>query len=197
VIATILIIRTVWPERVNKPFLKRKHYLVIVPIIVLIYVIAISLAASTYVPQPSAIIILILLCVGLLYLAKTGEKVIPKKLRGISAKSYIKYGILLIVLSVLIPLSIAKISPFEIPLTILFVILCYAFWIFFKRMDSDNNLTNKKLFYIFSLFILFWLFLGIIFRTPISTAAAFIGVGIEIYLGWSSLKNDDYTPKHN
>ncbi len=58
VVSTMLIVRLVWPNRVSSPFLRRRHYAVIISAMILDYTVFVRTVTSVYTPELSAIGIL-------------------------------------------------------------------------------------------------------------------------------------------
>ncbi len=188
ILCTILIIRLIWPERVNKPFLNKKHYAIILFLLAITYIVIIGLVVNIYGPPPAiAILILIALCLVLLYFAKVSESTKIAS-EDVQPRKYIYRAVLFSLITFLLPNLLQTITSLEAPLTVFMVVMAYAFWRFFAMMDADKNLTKNRMLNIFSSLILFWLIFGLILRTPFSSIVAIIGVGLQLYLGWQATK---------
>jgi hypothetical protein len=192
VVSTIMIVRLVWPNRVSSPFLGKRHYAVIIPVMVLVYAAFIRSVTSAFVPEPSAIAILAIACFALAYLAsrsRTGsanpdEKPWPHT-------RYALMALVLVLLSGLVPylFAITTIGGVLVPFLI---ILCgYSFCLLFDRYERDGVQAQRKAMILFSVLVGFWLVFSTPFRTPLSSIVAYGGFAVEFLLGWRSVRKSE------
>jgi hypothetical protein len=188
VLSSVLIIKLIFPQRVSEPFLRRRHYVVMVSALDVIYFGVISFATSTYVPQLSAVLILVGACLFLAYLAKRSEKSsIVKSSESPTGRQYLKWslGLVLAMTPLVLFASLADrtgLLPFGIGLA-----SGYFFYVLFGKMDADPDLSQQKQLLLFSVFVGFWTFFGLFFRTPLSSVVAVAGVATQIYLAWRKI----------
>lgn len=189
VLCTIFIINVIWPEKISEPFLKKKHYLTIIPIIFITYLITIAVVDYTRHSLGGILAVTLLgaLCLVLYYLAKRSTKPV-KAASPWSVGTYAKYAALLGVLTLFLPFIIGKPADARGFLLIYLIILAYAFWLFFKHLDADSEPSNRKIMAIFSAFLIIEFLVGFIGRDPLSDIVAVIGTATELYVGWKAVR---------
>ena len=204
---SIAIIRLAWPTRVSQPFLYKRHYVVIVPVLIVTYggLIYYNLSTSVFPPIGvfawQIVIVLALLVVVLYAIRQTVNHTPPKAheapvrwYSGLALVSAFLFGALAMIVGavdtfdyavdpkksfpVLTPLGIAA-QIVAIGISILSLLLA---WKLFTRLDTDPALTNAKLYAVVVTFLLFWLVLGFIFRTLISDVFVLLVFPGEFYL---------------
>jgi hypothetical protein len=186
VLSSILIIRLIWPGRVSVTFMRRRHYIVAVPVLITIYAFFIRFETLVYAPEASALVILVAACLVLALLARWSQHRELKPQILATSRGYIKWGVPLILGSGILPLIIGSSPAGALPATALLLAIGYLFTLVFDKMDRDSELSGRKRLTIFALFVGFWLILGVFFRTPVSSVVAFAGVGLQVYFGLRS-----------
>lgn len=188
VVSTIIIIKLIWPSRVSEPFLRKKQYAVIVPILVAVYaaIIIFVVSATRYIPEAGALVVLALACVSLGYLAvRNQRKTITSLSKPVPIRRYLFWALGLAL--GFFPLTIVVLTgtglpALNLPVIISTIVFAYLFSAFFGRMDTDPQLTEGKQLCIFLVFVGFWLIFPTILRTPLSSLAAYLGIALQVYL---------------
>ncbi len=196
VISTIIIVKLIWPSRVSEPFLHRKHYAVIAPILVAVYaVITLFVVSAThYVPEAGALVTLALACASLGYLVvRNQRRTIASLSKPVPARRYLFWALGLAL--GFFPLAIIVLTGTGLPVLNLPVItftmaFAYLFSAFFGMMDTDPQLTQRKLLWIFLIFVGFWLVFPTFWRTPLSSLAAYLGIALQVYLARRSMRRE-------
>lgn len=188
VVSTIIIIKLIWPSRVSEPFLRKKQYAVIVPILVAVYaaIIIFVVSATHYVPEAGALVVLALACASLGYLVvRNQRRAIASLTKPVPTRRYLFWALGLALgffpLTVIV-LTGAGLPALNLPVIIFTIAFAYLFSAFFGRMDTDPQLTRRKLLWIFLIFVGFWLVFPTILRTPLSSLAAYLGIALQVYL---------------
>lgn len=188
VISTIIIVKLIWPSRVSEPFLHRKHYAVIAPILVAVYaaIIIFVVSATRYIPEAGGLVILALACASLGYLAvRNQRRVIASLSKPVTTRWYRLWALGLALgffpLTTIVPAG-AGLPALNLPVIVFTIAFTYLFSAFFGRMDTDPRLTEGKLLWIFLIFVGFWLVFPTILRTPLSSLAAYLGIALQVYL---------------
>lgn len=207
VFACIITIRLGWPNRVSKSFLHKKHYFI------LIFLLLITYSSMNYynfsmnhLPPVEIWVIQILVMVLLLFVVihflKKTAKTIPSLNQDIPVHKYRNQAIWISILSAIVPVVVGSVDTFDYflhpdkplptltPLGIIaqicaiFILICslYLAWKFFKRMDADPKLSNEKLYTIIKAFLLFWLIIAFVWRTVISDVFVLFVLPLELYL---------------
>jgi hypothetical protein len=191
VLSAILIIRIVWPERVSEPFLHRRHYAVIVPVIIGIYAYFIRLFLTFRYPETSALVLLAGGCVVLALLGRISQRrpmVQSEKPR--SRTGYFVGSSILVASALLLPLLIpGSTAGFAIK-TVVLLLASYGFFKLFDRADKDPDFFGGKQLLLFSTFVVFWLILGtfLFLRSPLGDVVCFAGVALQICLGLRAVR---------
>ncbi len=188
VISTIIIIKLIWPSRVSEPFLHKKQYVVIVPILVAVYAVIIIfvVGATHYVPEAGAFVVLTLACVFLGYLAvRNQRKTITPLSKPVPIRRYLFWTLGLAL--GFFPLTIIVLTgnglpALNLPLIIVTIAFAYLFSAFYGKMDADPQLTQRKLLWTFLIFVGFWLVFPTILRTPLTSLVAYLGIALQVYL---------------
>ncbi len=185
VLCSILIIRLIWPDRISRPFLHRRHYLIVVPSLVIIYVIFIRFVTLSYVPETSAIVVLLVSCFVVGLLARSSQsREVRSPGKSPTTRNYMTWGVLLCVGSFILPFVFGQLPLLTVPTTLLLLAVGFLFSGYFREMDRDPGLTRRKELAVFALFVGFWLVFGTAFRTSLSSIVAYLGVGLQVYFGW-------------
>ena len=185
VLSSILIIGLIWPARISRSFLQRRHYGVVIPLLTAIYSLFILFETSVYLPEASATTILIATCFVLVLTARRSQR---RELRQTptTGRNYVFWSVLLVLGSGLLPLILAHAPGGPLLTTALLLISGYLLTVFFGRIDRDPHFNGSKRLAIFIVYVGFWLLLGTFFRTPLSSIVAYLGVGLQVYFGWRS-----------
>ncbi len=193
VLCSILIIKLIWPDRISRPFLQRRHYLIVLPSVGITYVLFIRFVTLSYVPEASAIAVLLVSCFVIGLLARRSQRrEVRSPGKSLTIRNYLTWGALLCVGSFILPFVFGQLPLLAVPTTLLLLAIGYLFSGYFREMDRDPGLTRRKEFVVFALFVGFWLVFGTAFRTPLSSIVAYLGVGLQVYFGWrrSSLSSE-------
>jgi len=67
-------------------------------------------------------------------------------------------------------------------LTLILIVIAILFAQFFCTMDADSGMQKRTELIIFTILVGFWVVFPIIFRTPASSLAAFVGFGAQLFL---------------
>ena len=188
VLASIMIIRLIWPERVSKPFLKRKHYVISCAILAAIYGGFIIFVTRRYVPESSALLILGAVCILLLCLARLEHKRPIPLPRTHGIRFYALSSVGLVFAGYLIPFALGNVRSLEIPLTLILLVIAVLFAKFFHTMDADSGMQKRTELIIFTILVGFWAVFPIFFRTPASSLAAFVGFGAQVFLALRKIR---------
>jgi hypothetical protein len=191
---TILVIRSLWPERVSKSFLERKHYValgaVLAAAIVMTNAVLIPFIAKSlgYAPpfDPLPYFLLLLLSLSIVFLMKkslTQGSVFRIGRVGSSAVVYALLGAGIFILPIVA--SHIALAFVDVWLAGAIIILSgFLLYGYFSTMDSDTELTKRKTFFVYSTFIVAVLLIGFGGRQPVSNLVAFGGVALELFFGW-------------
>lgn len=185
---TLLIMKVIWPARISKPFLTRWSYIIILPVLTIIYLFLMKGAvASGRIPQPFAVIFLIVLAVIMFIFAKystkddTTHRLPANRLSLIPVIPSILWGIFLG-----IPFLVGNSVPvILIPETVLLAIIAYFLYRYFRKLDLlELEIKHRIMWVTYSAFLVILLALGIFNRTLLSEVFAFSGVILLSYPGW-------------
>jgi hypothetical protein len=196
---TILVIRSLFPERVTDSFLEKKHYVILGTVlavaialtnVVLVPFVAKSLGDSPpFEPLPYFLLLLISLFFVLLIrkslaVKKSSVFVIRRRARvGFSTIVYILSGAgIFLFLNLASQVALALVNVWLAGAII--ILSGYLFYRYFTTLDFDAQLTKKKTFFVFSTFIVIVLVIGFGGRQPVSNIVAFVGVALELFFGW-------------
>ncbi len=186
VITTLFILRVIWPERLQNPILSRRDYMIVIPVIIVIYYfLMVTSISAGRVPGILPVFLLILLLLLLIFAAwknslpaKSGE---AKRL-GIQAE----YG-------VLIPFAAGMIIPFIlgnripvllVPETLALLLLMVYLFRYFSRFGTIVEMKRKSLWAFSSIILIIMLIGGSFNRTVPSDAVAIIVSVILILFGY-------------
>jgi hypothetical protein len=188
---TILVIRNLWPQRIAKSFLERKHYVslsillalaIVVTNVVLVPFVARNIGyASPFDPLPYFVIFLLELFIVFLMRASLSQ-VSKFQRTGFSVFRYALLGGALLLLLTLG--SHIALAVFGAWFTGALIVLagCFFYWYFMSLDLSDY--TARKAFFVYSTFIISVLILGFGGRQTESNIVAFAGVALELFFGW-------------
>jgi hypothetical protein len=190
VITTMFILRVLWPKRIRNGILSRSNYIIIIPIIMVLYyfMMASSISAGR-VPGIMPVLILILLIIILIFAAWKNSILVRMGKKEI-LNNQLKYGIL-------IPFAAGMIIPFVlgnrlfillIPETLgLLFLLVYLFQ-YFNKFDTLVNMNRKSLWVFSSLILIIMLIGGSFNRTIPSDVVAIIVSVILILFGYMKVR---------
>jgi hypothetical protein len=187
VLASIMIIRLIWPERVSKPFLRMKHYVVSCAVLAVIYGLFIVGVTKTYLPEASALLVLAVVCIMLLGLARVEHLRPLLSQRMHSLRFYVLSTVVLVLAGYLFPFVLGNFSWAAIPLPLILLAVAILFAEFFHTIDTDSGMQRRTELYIFTILVGFWAVFPIFLRTPLSSVAAFVGFGTELALALRKL----------
>lgn len=191
---TILVIRSLWPERVSKSFLERKHYValaamlavaIIITNVVLVPFIAKSMG---YAPPFEALpyFLLLLLSLSVVFLIKkslTQKSAFRFWRAGFPTFVYVLMGAGIFILPIVVShIALAFVGAWLAGAII--IVSGYLFYRYFSALDFDTELTERKTFFVYSTFIVMVLLIGFGGRQSASNLVAFSGVALELFFGW-------------
>lgn len=191
---TILVIRSLWPERVSNSFLEKKHYFVLGALlaaaIIITNVVFVPLVAKSmgYAPpfEPLPFFLLLLISLFFVFLIKksiTQKPGFGARRAGFPTVVYVLLGAAIFALAFVA--SHVALAFFGAWLAGAIIILSgYLFYRYFKALDFDAELTNRKTFVVYSTFIIIVLLIGFGGRQPASNLIAVAGVALELFFGW-------------
>jgi hypothetical protein len=189
VLSSIMIIRLVWPNRVSSGFLGKRQFAVMLPSLAIVYSLFIFLVTSEYVPEISALVILAVVCMVLGLTARRRFSLPPPvKNLLLSRRRVALLAFVLALAAGIVPFILGTIEALWAPLTVYLMVVAFLYSVFFDRIDRDGDLTGEKQLIMFAIFVGSWLVLGTFFRTPFSNLVAYVGVAVQLYLGWRSIK---------
>jgi hypothetical protein len=191
---TILVIRSIWPERVSRSFLERRHYVALGAVLA----VAIAITNAVFVPfiaknmgyappfEPLPYFLLLLLSLSIVFLMKksrTQKSVFRFGRPGSPTVVYVLLGAGIFILPIVAShIALAFVGAWLAGAII--VLSGYLFYGYFSTLDLDMELTRRKTFFVYSAFIVIVLLIGFGGRQPISNLVAFGGVALELFFGW-------------
>jgi hypothetical protein len=186
VCSTILIVSVISKDKLESPFLTAKSYIIILPIIGLIYCTFIysSLRAGR-VPNIFSLLLLVFL-VFMIALASIFSKRKYKPIKNFSFKKMWVVTILLWISGLSIPFILGnRIPAIIVPVAIFLFLLILYFYFFFCCIVDHYRKNARVLLNIYSSFNIILLILGTFNRTFLSDIFAVIALGLLIYLAGS------------
>ncbi|MDE1853953.1 MAG: hypothetical protein KGI38_09470 [Thaumarchaeota archaeon] len=196
---TILVIRSLWPERVSESFLERKHYIALAAVLA----VAIAITNIVFVPliannlgypppfEPLPFLLLLLLSLFFVLLIKKSlaqKPPVEGSRRRTPAIMYVLLGAGILLLANIANRFALAVAGLWLAVTVT-ILFGYLFYRYFNAMDSDTEFTKMKTFLVYSTFIIIVLFAGLGGRQPLSNAVAVIGVALELIFGWRASGN--------
>jgi hypothetical protein len=203
---SIIILRMLYPHRIAQPFLRIRHYCFIGIILFLVYAsITYYNFSQKNLPPLHIWELQMLVIIGLIYLMvyivkRTAQSTLPKiketyvnTYKLLALGSTILFGMLPMVIGVVgtynwvfvpntpYPVLTTYDIIFQVLATGISILSLFVAWNLFKKMDTDHNLNNYKLYRIVRIFLLYWFILAFIWRTPISDVFVVIFLPILLY----------------
>lgn len=197
VITTLFILRVIWPKKLQNPILSKRNYMIMVPVIMLIYYfLMVASISAGRVPGILPVILLILLLFVLIFAAWKNSQIerMRKKER---IGTGVKYG-------VLIPFAAGMILPFIlgnrlpeilIPETLALLLLTVYLFLYFNRFDTIVNIKRKFLWSFSSIILIIMLVGGSFNRTVPSDVLAIIACVIFILFGYMKVRRTEKDKK--
>lgn len=191
---TILVIRSLWPERVSESFLERKHYVALAAVLA----VAIAITNIVFVPfiasglgypppfDPMPFLLLLALSFFFVLLIKKSlgqKRPAQGNCRRTPTVMYVLLGAGIFLLANIVSRFALAIVGLWLAVTAI-TLFGYLFYRYFGAIDSDTELTKRKTFLVYSTFIVIVLFVGFGGRQPLSNLTAFLGVVLELSFGW-------------
>jgi hypothetical protein len=191
---TILVIRSLWPERVSTSFLNKKHYIalgavlavaIVITNVVLVPFVAKSLGHSPPF-EPLPYFLLLLLSFSFVFLIKKDLARRPSGPRVGRVASltvvYMLVGATIFILPIVAShAALAVVNAWLAGAIIIFS--GYLFYRYFRTLDFDAELTKRKAFCVWSTFVVIVLLIGFGGRQPASDLVAIVGVALELFFG--------------
>ncbi len=191
---TILLVRSLWPDRVSKSFLEKKHYVglgavlsvaIVITNVVLVPLVAKSLGYSPpFEPLPYFLLLLLSLSVALLIRKSlTQRSMFGIGRAGLPTATYVLLGgSIFIVPTVASHIALAFVGAWLAGAII--ILSGYLFYMYYITLDFDPKLTKRKTFFAYSTLIVIVLLVGFGGRQPASNLVAVVGVALELFFGW-------------
>jgi len=191
VLASIMIIKLIWPERVSQPFLKVRHYVASCAALAGIYALFIASVTKRYMPDPSALVVLSAVCILLLCLARIEHMRPTRRTRAHRIRFYALSCLGLTFAGYLIPFALGNFRILAVPLTLMLVAIAVLFAKYFFTIDADRTMQKRTELVIFTILVGFWVVFPTLFRSPLSSAAAFLGFAAELSLAFRKLSSEN------
>lgn len=190
---TVLVIRSLWPERVSTSFLQRRHYIALGAVLavavvatnaVLVPFVAKNLGyAPPFDPLPYFLLLLLSLSVVFLMKKSLAQRSVLRLWAGSRSAAYALLGPgILILPNVASQVALASVGAWLAGAMI--ALSGLLFYGYFGTLDLDTELAKRKTFLVYSTFIVAVLLIGFGGRQPASDLVAFGGVAFELFLGW-------------
>ena len=191
VVGTLMIVRVIWPDRVDSPFLTGSQYCVIAPTVVLLYALGAQSRLLVYVPGLATFATLGLVGLGLVLSVRVNQSKPSKTSAGsISGATYAGFFVFCVAFGDFTPILVSLYQASPLIIAVILLVSAVPFKLFFDSFDSNPNLTKSQIMAAFTVLIGFWLILGTSTRTPLSNIAAYLVVGLELYFGWRSARRE-------
>lgn len=188
---TILVLRSLWPGRVSKSFLGKKHYIalgavltvaIIITNVVLVPLVARSMGYSPpFEPLPFFLLLLLSLSVVLLIKKSLTQRSLFRVGRvGFPTVVYVLVGAAIFILPIVAShIALAFVGAWLAGALI--IILWISLYKYFSTLDFDAEPTKRKTFFVYSTFIVIVLLIEFGGRQPASNLVAVAGVALELF----------------